>query len=58
MPLFTSKTADDKKTGLTLGDLRQFIAEAERADIDPGTLVRATAGMRGQLISVRTQEPK
>lgn len=43
--------ADDKKVGLTLGDLRKLIEETEGKDAD--TTVRVQVGWRGQVTEIK-----
>ncbi|MEV8149937.1 hypothetical protein AB0O52_17550 [Arthrobacter sp. NPDC080073] len=41
--------ADDKKTGMTVGDVFAFAQNALNHDIDPRTPVKVTTGFRMQI---------
>lgn len=48
------------KDGMTLGDMMQFIQEADRIGIDPRTVLKIRTGWRSQIMRIRaggTQAP-
>jgi hypothetical protein len=47
-----ARTADDKKQGMTLADLRAFLAEVDRAGIPDTSVVKAAVGFKAQLQKV------
>lgn len=48
--------ASDKKTGMTLADLHQWVHDALGRDVDPRTPVHVVVGFRGQLQQIQTKE--
>lgn len=49
MSIEIARVADDKKAGMSLGDVRAFLAEVDRAGIPDTALVGATVGFKQQL---------
>lgn len=47
-----SKTADDRKTGLTLGEIATWVEQAHLVGLTDDTAVKATTGLRGQLVEI------
>lgn len=48
-------STDDKKEGLTLGELASFVQSAMRADMKPTTRIRVNVGVRSQIIRIYTE---
>lgn len=46
------KRAEDKRDGMTLGDLATFCEQAAAAGVDPDTFIKVTVGFRQQLQAV------
>lgn len=44
-----SLVADDKKVGLTLREVAEWVQEMYKIDVDPDRRVLAAAGFKGQL---------
>lgn len=55
MSVEIARLADDKKAGMTFGDLKLFLAEAERAGIPDHAPIKATVGFKQQLQRIQTQ---
>lgn len=49
---------ENRKAGMTLGEVRAFVAEADRAGITDTTIVWAGVGWRGQLQQVQVDSGK
>lgn len=49
MSVEIARTADDKKLGMSLADLKAFIAEADRAGIPDSALLAIRVGFKSQL---------
>ncbi len=47
--------ADDRRTGMTLGELEAFIAEARSADLGPDTRIIVTTGWNQQIRRLATK---
>lgn len=43
------RTADDMKAGMTIADLRAFLAEIDRTGLPDTTPVKGTVGFKSQL---------
>jgi len=50
-----AKVAEDKKQGMTLAELMQFVQSAMRLDVDGSVRLKATVGFGGQLQKVETR---
>jgi hypothetical protein len=50
-----SRVADDKKAGMSLGDVRAFLDEADRAGLPDGSKVQAEVGFKAQLRKLKVQ---
>lgn len=49
MSVQIARTADDKKQGMSVGDVRLFLAEVDRAGLDDTAQVKAVVGFKMQL---------
>lgn len=49
MSIEIARTADDKKVGMSLADVRAFLAEVDRAGIPNTAMVGAVVGFKAQL---------
>lgn len=50
-----ARTADDKRAGMTIIDLRLFLAEAARAGISDDAPIKAVVGFKMQLQKLSAQ---
>lgn len=50
-----ARTATDKKAGMTLADLRAFLAEVDRAGLADASPIKATVGFKSQLQKLTAQ---
>lgn len=50
-----SRLADDNKTGMTIGEIRQFLSEVSRAGLSDDLPVQAVVGFKTQLQKLRTR---
>lgn len=48
-----TRTADDPKAGMTLADLKAFLAELDRAGISDEAPIKASVGMKLQLQKIK-----
>lgn len=48
--------ASDKKTGMTVADLHQWVHDVLGRDIDPRSAVHVVVGFRGQLHQIQVKE--
>ena len=49
-------TAEDKKTGMTLGELSKFVSWAYAQGSDDATTIRITTGFTYQIKTISTRE--
>ena len=47
--------ADDRRAGMTLGELEAFVADALAADLAPSTRIEVTTGFRQQITRLATK---
>lgn len=50
-----TKKAEDKKAGMTLLELQEFVNEAIQANVDPLKPVKITIGFRSQIQSITAE---
>ena len=58
MPVTITYEANDKRQGMTLGELQAFLAEAQRAGLPTTSPVKVTTGWRSQIATLKAAAPK